>query len=265
VWSVLGALAAANPGIRLGTGVTCPIMRIHPAIVAQAAATTSLLCDGRFFLGVGTGEQLNEHILGDRWVPADQRMDMLEEAVDVMRRLWTGDEVTHVGTHFRVENARIYSAPTESIPVHVSGFGAKSQELAARIGDGFATTSPESDAVDHYRASGGTGPVIGFPKACWAPSEEEARKTVYRLWPNTGLPGELAQELRTPAIFEQACDIVTEDQAVGSTPVGPDPEVHAASLRTYFDAGFDTLYVNQIGTQQAEFLDFYRTEVLPRL
>ncbi|MCU1358209.1 MAG: class F420-dependent oxidoreductase [Acidimicrobiales bacterium] len=265
VWGALGAIAGAAPGVRLGTGVTCPTMRIHPAIIAQAAATASLLCDGAFFLGVGSGEQLNEHVLGDRWPPADQRLAMLEEAIEVMRKLWTGDEVTHRGEHYRVEDARLYSAPREQVPVYVSGFGPKSQALAARVGDGFATTAPDADTVSAYRDAGGTGPVIGFPKACWATDEADARETVVRLWPNSGLPGELAQELRTPRIFEQACELVTEDQAVGSTPVGPDPEVHAASIRAYLEAGFDRVYVHQIGREQEGFLRFYRDEVLPRI
>jgi G6PDH family F420-dependent oxidoreductase len=265
VWGVLGALAGANPQIRLSTGVTCPTTRIHPAVIAQAAATASLLCGERFFLGVGTGEQLNEHILGDRWVPADERLAMLEEAVTVLRKLWTGDEVTHRGEHYRVENARIYSATAESVPVYVSGFGPKSQQLAARIGDGFVTTAPDADAVETYRTAGGDGPVIGYPKVCWAEDEKAARQTAYRLWPNTGLPGELAQELRTPALFEQACSTVAEEQAIGSTPCGPDPEVHAQSLRSYFDAGFDRVYVAQIGADQEPFLKFLRDEVIPRI
>lgn len=265
VWSILGALAAVSPDLRLGTGVTCPTIRIHPAIIAQAAATQSLLSGGRFWLGVGSGEALNEHILGDRWPPTDQRLAMLEEAVEVMRRLWTGEQVTHVGEHYRVENARIYSAPTERVPVYVSAFGPKAAELAGRIGDGLVTTSPDAETVEAFRAAGGTGPVVAAAKACWAADEATARATVHRLWPNSGLPGELAQELSTPAHFEQAAELVTEDAAVGDTPVGPDPEVHAAALRAYAEAGYDEVYVAQIGKEQVEFLRFYRDEVLPRL
>lgn len=265
VWSILGALAHVDPDLRLGTGVTCPTVRIHPAIIAQAAATQSLLSGGRFWLGVGSGEALNEHILGDRWPPTDERLAMLEEAVAVMRRLWTGDQVTHVGEHYRVENARIYSAPDGPVPVYVSAFGPKAAEVAARIGDGLVTTSPDAEVVGVFRAAGGTGPVVAAAKACWALDEATARATVHRLWPNTGLPGELAQELPTPAHFEQAAQMVTEEAAVGSTPVGPDPEVHAASLRAYAEAGYDEVYVHQIGDEQESFLRFYRDEVLPRV
>lgn len=264
VWSILGGLATAAPDARLGTGVTCPTVRIHPAVLAQAAATTAQMA-GSFFLGVGSGENLNEHILGDQWPPTDQRLEMMEEAVEVMRKLWTGEEVTHRGTHYRVDNARLYTLPDEPPPVYVSAFGPKAAELAARIGDGYVNTSPDADLVATYRSAGGTGPAVAFAKVCWAPSEDEARKLVHRLWPNGGLPGELAQELKTPRHFEQAAELVDEETAVGSTPVGPDPEVFVESLRTYFDAGFTEVFVQQIGTQQEEFLRFARDEVIPRL
>jgi G6PDH family F420-dependent oxidoreductase len=264
VWAVLGGLATAAPELRVGTGVTCPTIRTHPAIVAQAAATARLMAPG-FWLGVGSGEHLNEHVHGDRWPPTDVRLEMLEEAVEVMRRLWTGEEVSHEGRHYRVEDARLYSCPADPPPVIVSAFGPKAAEAAARFGDGFITTAPDEDLVKAYRRAGGKGPVLAGAKACWAPDEGEARRTVHRLWPNTGLPGELAQELRTPRHFEQAAELVDEDTAVGSMPVGPDPEVHAASIRTYLDAGFDRVYVHQIGPEQEAFLRFYRDEVLPRV
>jgi G6PDH family F420-dependent oxidoreductase len=264
VWNVIGGLATAIPDARIGTGVTCPTIRIHPAVIAQAAATSAEMA-GSFFLGVGTGEQLNEHVLGDRWPPAGIRLSMLEEAVEVMRRLWSGEEVTFHGEHYDVENARLYTLPSAPPPVYVSAFGPKALELAGRIGDGLVTTSPSAEAVEGYRKAGGEGPAIAGAKACFAASEAEARSLVHRLWPNMGLPGELAQELRTPTIFEQASELVDEATAVGSTPVGPDPEVHAASLRSYLEAGYDQVYVQQIGPDQAGFLAFYRDEVLPRL
>jgi G6PDH family F420-dependent oxidoreductase len=265
VWSVLGGLAAACPEARVGTGVTCPTMRIHPAIIAQAAATTSRMAGGGFFLGVGSGENLNEHVLGDRWVPADERLEMLEEAVEVMRALWTGDEVTHRGAHYRVENARLYTAPSGPVPVYVSAFGPKACDLAARIGDGLVTTGADGEMVERYRAAGGTGPLVGIPKTCWAQDEDTARQTVFRLWPNTGLPGELAQELRTPAHFEQACSVLDVDDVVGSMAVGPDPEPYVDTLREYLDLGYDEIYLQQIGGQQEEAIGFFRDEVLARL
>lgn len=264
VWNVLGGLAATNPGIRLGTGVTCPTVRIHPAIIAQAAATTTLMVDD-FFFGIGSGEYLNEHVLGDRWPTTDVRLEMMEESVEVMRALWTGDEVTHHGPHYTVENARLYSVPDTPPPVIVSAFGPKAAEVAARIGDGMATTSPDDEVISTFRDAGGEGPVIAFVKICWGPDEQGCRELIHRLWPNSGLPGELAQELKTPAHFEQASELVDEETAVGSTSVGPDPEVHAASLRTYLEAGATELHVQQIGTAQEDMYRFLQSEVLPRL
>ena len=150
VWSVIGAIAARTERLRLGTGVTCPTIRIHPAIVAQAAATAAALLPGRFFLGVGTGENLNEHVLGDRWPPADLRRDLLEEAVAVMRELWQGEVTTHRGTHYTVEGARLYTLPEEPIEVMIAAGAADTAELAGRIGDGFVGTAPERELLPHY-------------------------------------------------------------------------------------------------------------------
>lgn len=239
VWSVLGAMAQAAPGVRLGTGVTCPTVRIHPAIIAQATATMAVATDGNFFLGVGSGEALNEHILGDRWPEADVRLEMLEEAIEVMRLLWKGGNQSHHGKHYTVENARIYTLPEAPPPVYVSAFGPKACSVAARVGDGFVTTAPNPDLVKQYRSEGGTGPVIGGPKACYGPDEAACRKLAHELWPTMGVPGELSQELAMPAHFEQVAEIVTEEDATKSLPCGPDPEVHADSLRQFAEAGFD--------------------------
>jgi G6PDH family F420-dependent oxidoreductase len=263
VWSVIGALAEAT-SLHVTTGVTCPTVRIHPAVVAQAAATSAVLLDGRFALGVGSGEALNEHILGDRWPEADERLEMLEEAIDVMRALWAGGNHSHRGRHYRVENARLYTLPEEPPAVIVSGFGPKAVELAARVGDGYCATMPEASFVERYRAGGGRGPTQAGTKVCWGPDEAECRATVHRLWPNEALPGELAQVLPTPKHFEQATELVTEEMIGESVTCGPDIERHVASLQEYADAGFDELYVQQIGSRHDEFFDVYARDVLPR-
>src|SRR3954471_18848031 len=247
VWSVIGALSQAV-SLPVTTGVTCPTMRIHPAVVAHAAATSKVITGGGFALGVGSGEALNEHIIGEHWPEADVRLEMLEEAVEVMRTLWQGGQQSHRGRHYTVENARVYDLPDTPPPVLVSGFGPKAVRLAARIGDGFATTSPDKDAIDLYRSEGGRGPVHAGTKVCYGPDEDAARKTAHRLWPNEALPGELAQVLPTPSHFEQACELVTPDQL--STPVGPDLDQHLESLRAYQEAGVDELFVQQIGPEQ---------------
>jgi G6PDH family F420-dependent oxidoreductase len=267
VWSVIGGIAATT-SLTVTTAVTCPTVRIHPAVLAQATATcASMLPGGRFRFGVGSGENLNEHILGDAWPPASVRLAMLEEAVALLRELWKGDTVTWRGEHYRVDNARIYTLPDDgaSVPVIVSGFGPKSIELAARIGDGFATTSPNKEHVDLYVSSGGKGPKQAGVKVCWGEDEEAAKKLAHSLWPTSGLDGQLSQELPMPAHFEQATTKVTVDDVASSIACGPDPERHVASLRAYVDAGFDEIYVSQVGPDQAGFLEFFSKEVRPRL
>jgi G6PDH family F420-dependent oxidoreductase len=261
VWSVIGALAEAVD-LPVTTGVTCPTVRIHPAIVAQAAATSAVLTGGRFTLGVGSGEALNEHILGDGWPNIETRLEMLEEAVEVIRTLWQGGMQDHRGIHYEVQNARIYDLPDELPKILVSGFGPKSISLAARIGDGFVTTKPDKEGIERYRSEGGSGPVHAGTKVCFGPDEDAARETVLRIWPNEGLPGELAQVLPTPAHFEQACELVTGDML--SSPMGPDLDKHAESLQQYADAGVDELYVQQIGPDQDLFFERWAPEILPR-
>jgi G6PDH family F420-dependent oxidoreductase len=263
---VVGAGRDRRPASQLevATAVTCPTVRLHPAIVAQAAATTATLMPGRFSLGVGSGEALNEHVLGDRWPTADVRLEWLEEAVEVIRALWDGGWVDHHGRHYTVENAKIYSLPDELPPILVSGFGPKAVGVAARIGDGYVATGAAGALVQLYREQGGTGPAQSGMKVCWAENAAEARRTAHRIWPNEVLPGELAQVLSTPQHFEQASQLVTEDMVAEAVPCGPDPELHASKIQEAFDAGFDDVHVQQIGPDQEGFLRFYEREVLPR-
>jgi G6PDH family F420-dependent oxidoreductase len=266
VWSVIGGIASTT-SLTVSTAVTCPTVRIHPAVVAQAAATaSSMLGEGRFRFGVGSGENLNEHILGDAWPPTDVRLAMLEEAVALMRSLWTGEAVTWDGDFYTVHNARIYTQPAEAggaIPVPVSGFGEKSVQLAAKIGDGFVSTSPSEEHVRLFESSGGSGVKMAGMKVCWGPDEEACKKLAHSLWPNSGLTGELSQELPMPAHFEQASSKVTPDDVAESITCGPSAEKHIAAIREYVDAGFDEVYVSQVGPDQEGFLDFYKAEVLP--
>jgi G6PDH family F420-dependent oxidoreductase len=265
VWSVIGGIAATTE-LRVGTAVTCPLIRTHPAIVAQAAATSAAMLAGRFFLGVGTGEALNEHILGDRWPPVDVRLEMLEEAVAVMRMLWEGGLQSHEGKHYRLENARLYTLPDNAPPVMVSGFGDKSAELGGRIGDGYIGSAPDADLLSTFERAGGAGKnkYAGI-KVCWAADEGAARRTAHELWPNLGLPGQLAQELALPSHFEQAVELVEEEQVTGMVPCGPDPERHLDVIRKYADAGYDAVFIHQIGPDQDGFLRFYGEEVLPKV
>jgi G6PDH family F420-dependent oxidoreductase len=266
VWSVLGAIANATDELGVGVGVSCPIMRVHPAISAHAAATTSLMFGDRFTWGVGTGEALNEHVHGDRWPPADVRLEMLEEAIEVIRRLWGGESVTHRGRHYTVEDARLFDVPEPAPPILVSAFGSQSADLAARLGDGLWTTGPRTEVIDEYRAAGGDGPVWSQLSFCWDRDREAAVERAHRMWPNTGLPGQLAQDLRTVEHMEQATKLVSPEDIEGSgIPLGPDPGPILESIAESEKAGIGFIYLHQIGDPLDGFLEFWEQELRPEL
>ena len=264
VWSVIGAIAHATERLELGTGVTCPTIRIHPAIIAQAAATAAAMMPGRFFLGVGTGENLNEHVLGHRWPPHDLRAEMLEEAVHVIRQLWQGGSQSHYGKYYTVENARLYTLPEELPRIVVAAAGPQSAEAAGRFGDGLVSTAPKAEIIKAFTSAGGKGPRYGQITVCWATSEAEAQRTALKIWPNAALGGELSQELPTPAHFEQATSKATAEQIAESVICGPDPQHHLEAIKEYADAGFDHIYIHQVGPDQAGFINFYQREILPK-
>jgi len=265
VWAVLGGISQATTRLRLGTGVTCA-MRIHPALVAQAAATVAALMPGRFFLGMGTGENLNEHILGERWPPIAIRREMLEEAVDVIRRLWSGVRVSHHGPHYTVEDARLYSLPDQAPALMIAAAGERAARVAGRLGDGIIAVAPKADLLEAFAAEGGADkPRYGQLHACWAATESEARRTAYEWWPNSALPGSLGSELRLPSEFAEVALMLSEDDVAHSVVCGPDPDRHVAALEEYVAAGFDHVYIHQVGPDQDGFFRFYEREVLPRV
>lgn len=264
VWNVIGAISQVCD-LPVTTAVTCPIMRIHPAVIAQAAATSAVMLDGRFTLGLGSGEALNEHIFGDAWPTADVRLAMLEEAVDVIRKLFTGETVTHGGDFFTVDTARLYTLPDQPPPIYVSGFGPKATELAARIGDGYITTSPDQELLGLFREKSGGKPAQAGVKVAWADTEEEGVDHAHRLWSNSGLPGELAQVLPSPQHFEQASQLVTKQMTAESVVCGPDPERHVDTFAPYVDAGFEEVYVANMGPHYREMIAMYGAKVLPAL
>ena len=264
VWSVIGAVSQVC-SLPITTAVTCPTMRIHPAIVAQAAATAGVMTDGRFTLGVGTGEALNEHVLGDVWPSIDTRLEMLEEAVALMRELWEGGFVTRTGTHYRVDHARIYTLPDEPPPVYVSGFGPKATDVAARIGDGYISTQPDPELVQRFKQATGGKPAQAGTKVAYADTVDEGVAHAHRLWATSGLPGELAQVLPSPKHFEQASELVTEESTRESVVAGKDPEAHLEQVREYEKAGYDELYVANMGPHHQAMIEFYGREILPRV
>jgi coenzyme F420-dependent glucose-6-phosphate dehydrogenase len=264
VWPVLGAIAGATSSLRLGTGVTCPIVRTHPAIIAQAAATVADLMPGRFFLGVGTGEALNEHVVGEHWPPIDIRLEMLREAVEVIRKLWSGDQVDHRGEYFIVDNARIYTLPDEPPQIYMAASGEAAAKVAGEIADGLISTGPDPALVEAFGERNGR-PRYGQVAVCWAHTEQQGIETAFKYWPTSALEGMFKAELPLPAHFKEAVSTVREEDVAEQVACGPDVEKHVKALRKYIDAGYDHVYVHQIGYEQDGFFEFYERDVLPAL
>ena len=263
VWSAIGAIAQATKRLKLGTGVTCPLIRIHPAIVAHAAATCAVLMEGRFFLGVGSGENLNEHVTGAKWPAPDERLEMLEEAVQVIRLLWEGGYQTHRGKHYTVEHARIFDLPDDPIELAVAAMQPKAAELAGRIGDSFVNVTPDEELVAKFDAGGAKGRnKYGQVTGCFAKTEEEARKKVAEVWPNALVEGAASQELPYPEHFEQVAE--AGDPADLEMPLGPDPEPWIEQIKAFEQAGFTHVYLHQIGQDQDGFFEFAKRELIAR-
>jgi G6PDH family F420-dependent oxidoreductase len=265
VWSILGAISQVTAEIDVAVGVTCPTVRIHPAILAQSVATTGLLLDGRFTWGVGTGEALNEHVVGEGWPPYEIRAEMLEEAISVIRQLWAEESVTRFGTYYAVVDARILDRPEEPVPIVVSAFGPDSAQLAATIGDGLWITGAAAETVETFAQAGGKGPVYSQITLCWNRSKAEAVETAHRLWAFSELPGQMNQDLPTVSHFEDAVQLVTPEMVEKSTPCGPDAGPILESARKAISAGVDHLYFHQIGPDQEGFIEFWKAELEPEL
>ncbi len=266
VWAVLGGIAQATDRIRVGTGVTCPTTRIHPVIVAQAAATAAIMLEGRFWLGIGSGENLNEHITGEHWPPTPIRQQRMIEAVEVIRKLWAGGLTSHNGEHYTVENARIYSLPDEPPPIIVATAGERATRIAGEIGDGLFGLVPDREVIEQFERAGGEGkPRFGQVHVCWAESENEAMRTAHEWWPNAAVSGSLPWELPLPSHFEQATENATPEDVAESVVCGPDPDRHVDAIKEFIDAGYDHVYFHQVGPDQEGFLQFAERELLPRL
>jgi G6PDH family F420-dependent oxidoreductase len=240
-------------------------MRIHPAIIAQAAATAAAMMPGRFRLGLGAGENLNEHIIGEHWPQAGIRHDMLEESIEIIRELWKGDEVNYYGSYFTCEEAKLFTTPPEAPPIYVAASGPQAAVLAAQ-NDGLITTSPDREVIQSFEQNGGRGkPRFGQITVCWAENEAEARKIAHEWWPTSGIPGNATWETKTVELFDQLSSAVTEEQVAKSIICGPDPQKHIEQAKKYIDAGFDHVYFHQVGPNQEGFFRFYEREVLPQL
>lgn len=265
VWSVIGGIAAVTDHITVGTGVTCPIMRMHPAIVAHASATAATMLEGRFFLGLGTGEALNELVTGERWPSARERIERLEEAIHVIRDLLTGDEVTHDGSYYTVSSARLYTRPSVMPPILVASSSPASAKIAGAQ-DGLITTGPDKEVFEAFAHAGGEGkPRVGQFAVCWDTTEAKARQTAHRYWRTTELGWDAKSSIPTPDIFADVTKCVSEDEVARSVICGPSPAPILERVQEYLDAGFNRIYLHQVGTRQEEFLEFMQGELLPAM
>jgi coenzyme F420-dependent glucose-6-phosphate dehydrogenase len=265
VWNVIGALSIATEKISVGIGVNAPIIRYHPAIIAQAAATSQVQLEGRFILGVGTGENLNEHITGSGWPPIGTRRKMLVEAIDIMRLLWKGGYQNYEGKFYRVEDARIYTMANEKIPILISAFGKNSAKMAGTLGDGFITTSPDKSLVDTFKSTGKTNnrPIYGQMSIVYGKNKKAASDLLLKLWPLAGLPHPLNTELRLPSYFENVSKMVDHKDLSSKYVLGHDKEKTIEALKTYENAGFTHVYLHNIGPKQEEFLKWASRNILP--
>jgi coenzyme F420-dependent glucose-6-phosphate dehydrogenase len=266
VWGVLGGIAHATERVPIGTAVTCPTIRIHPAIVAQAAATAAAMMPGRFMLGVGSGENLNEHVLGQKWPSPHIRLEMLEEAIHVIRQLWGSGWRSHYGRYYTVENARIFSMPDKPPPILVAAAKKGAARLAGRLGQGLISTKPDESLIKEFEENGGEGKArYGQLTVCWASGEEEARRCAREIWPNALVSSEASTELPLPRHFEQLTSAAEarELEESGGVICGNDPQKHLAGIQKFTEAGFDHVYIHQIGPDQKGFLHFYQTKILP--
>ncbi|HEV7688444.1 MAG TPA: TIGR03557 family F420-dependent LLM class oxidoreductase [Acidimicrobiia bacterium] len=264
-WSVLGTVAERTERMDLMTMVTCPFLRYHPAVVAQAAATVQILCDGRFTLGLGAGENLNEHVIGAGWPPVPVRHEMLDESIEIMRRLFQGGEHHFRGEHLTLESARLYSLPDTPPPLAVAAGGPDAARLAGEAGDALITVAPDPELIDAYREAGGTGPTYGQVGLSWAPDEEQGRKQALELFRFFSGGWPVMSELATPAAFEAATKTVREEDVAELMPCGPQPELHVEAIRRFEEAGYDHVAVVQAGGDMNGFLRFWEEEVRPKL
>ncbi|MFJ4861944.1 MULTISPECIES: LLM class F420-dependent oxidoreductase [unclassified Streptomyces] len=266
-WSVLGAAAQATSRIPLMTYVTCPTFRYHPAVVAQKAATMQLLSDGRFRLGLGSGENLNEHIVGAGWPAAHVRLEMLEEAVDIIRRLFAGGYVSHHGAHFDVENARLWDLPQELPAIGIAVSGPRSCEVAGRHADLVIATEPEAELLRAFDAHGGAGkPRVGQLPVCYDPDRGAAVARAHEQF-RWALGGwRVNAELPGPVGFDQAAQYTRPEDVAGAIPCGADVDAFVDAVRPYAEAGFTEVALVQIGgAQQEPFLDWATSDLLPAL
>ncbi len=261
VWSVLGAMATRTARIELATGVTCPFLRYHPAIIAQAAATTALLCEGRFTLGLGAGERLNEHVVGKGWPAARERHAMLRESLQIIRKLWSGGYQSFDGRHLTLEDARVFDLPETPPRIAVAAGGPEAARVAADEGDAIFTNEPTPELVSAYQANGGDGARYAEVPLSWARDEAMALRSARKKF-RFSVPGwKVMAELPNPVNFEAATALVTDDDMAAPFGYGPAAADHLAIAQRFVDAGFDHLALINAGPDPDGFFDFFAKEL----
>jgi G6PDH family F420-dependent oxidoreductase len=265
-WVTLGAAAQATSRIPLMTYVTCPTFRYHPAVVAQQAATLQILADGRFTLGLGSGENLNEHVVGQGWPPADVRQEMLVEAIHIISSLFDGEgHLNYRGEHFDVESAKLWDLPEKRVPIGVAVSGKQSCEIAGELADAMIGVEPEPELGKYFDAAGGAGkPRIGQMPICFDTDQDAAVQRAHALFRWFGFGWKVNAELPGPIGFDAAAQFVRPEDVSGSIPCGDDVDAILEGAREYADAGFTHLALVQIGgDQQAPFIEWTEKTLLP--
>lgn len=264
-WSVLGAIASRTERIGITTAVTCPTLRYHPALIAQSAATIALLSKDRFTLGLGSGENLNEHVVGAGWPAPSTRQAMLSEAIDIIQKLWTGEELSFEGEFFEVDRAKLYDVPAKPPQIAIAAGAKKSAQLAGEKAAGLFATEAKPELVKAWRDAGGKGAGYAEVALSWAKTEAEAVRVAHERFSFGLLGWKVMPELPTPASFEAALAHVHPEDVAKQISCGPDPERHVQAIRKYAEAGFDHLVLVGVGPDQAGFLRFWKEELSPRL
>jgi coenzyme F420-dependent glucose-6-phosphate dehydrogenase len=274
VWAFMTAAGERTRG-DVGPGVTCPSFRQHPAIIAQAAATLGAMYPGRFWLGLGSGEALNEHIVADYWPEAPERISRMFEAIEIIRKLFTGKDVKHKGEFYKMETMRLWTMPAEPPPIYVATAGPITAEKTGRLCDGLITVgAPEGkiSAIFERFEKGAheagkdpsTMPRIIQVHLSWAETDQEALANAMTEWPNGGMKFP-KQDIRSPLDFEQMAKLVRAEDFEGRMLISSDLEAHRREIQKYIDMGFDRVYLHNVGRNQREWAEAFGREVLPRL
>lgn len=265
-WSILGAITHATERIQLATMVTCPIMRYHPAIIAQAAATINVLSDGRFTLGLGAGERLNEHIVGQGWPSVTVRHNMLREAVTIIQTLWGGGYQTFDGSYFKLDDACIFDLPVKPTPLFIAAGGPRAALLAVGCKAGICITEPKQELIQAYTSAGGD-PVNTWGQIVlsWAASEQAGLQTAYEQFRFSAGGWKVQAELPNPVNFDAATKTVRLEDLGESIPAGPDVQKHVAGIQQYTKSGVHHLALAYPGTDHKGFMDFWQKELRPAL